>query len=362
MPENDDEIIIKINETFIDKSRIDEVLNNVFYIENPSEMQSEKTDLGEVKVVGVKFYKGPNYEIKFYVKDKVFENLRTMINKNYSEEKVLFNDKYEKFQIIETNKVSSGKVLVNDDLKYEFKDNNIIGQKLQILVHNLYYEDSLNLEVSDTFNKNNIKNKTGYSNFEKYQYYIFVNKDDYDSLYNKQTYQSSVFVKDVEKIDDTINQLKAIGIKPRKVSDYKIDNASQSKRILKIVRTIVTILLIIVLYFLSYIIIKIILKSRNAYFTTLRMLGSNKKDLKKILDVELILDSNIAYFVILLVINLLKENLIKVTWLNNLSAFLNVKEFIIMYVIIFVTTRMISRMYSKKIFKDTIIRTYDEEV
>ncbi len=363
LPENDDEVIIVLNKENVASKHEDEVLNQEFYIDNPEDMLGQSSDLGKLIIVGIKYVENStDFNTKIYAKDKVFENLRTFTNRSYSTEKILFNNKYVDYQIVPTDKVESGEVLVNDDLKYQFKNNKIKGQSLQIFIHNIYYDDELDLEVTQTFNKNNLKSKTGFTSFEKYQYAIFVNKDDYNNLYNKPTYQASVFVKDEKNIDKTLDDLSNLNIKARKVSDYKIDYATQSKKIIQIIRTVVTIILIIVLFFISYLIIKLILKSRNIYFTTLRMLGANKKDLKRILDIELFLNSTISYCVILIIIYLIKNNIINVEWLTNLANCLSQKEFILMYIIVFIMIRLISKKFSKKIFKDTIIRTYDEEV
>ena len=54
-------------------------------------------------------------------------------------------------------------------------------------------------------------------------------------------------------------------------------------------------MLIITLFFISYFIIKIILKSRNVYYSIIRMLGGTKKITTEILLIELLLVANLAY-------------------------------------------------------------------
>lgn len=53
-------------------------------------------------------------------------------------------------------------------------------------------------------------------------------------------------------------------------------------QVIKIFKVVITSILIFALFFISYFIIRIILKSRNVYFTTLRMLGATTKMLKDI--------------------------------------------------------------------------------
>ena len=42
-------------------------------------------------------------------------------------------------------------------------------------------------------------------------------------------------------------------------------------------------------------VIKLILKSRNVYYSTLRILGANYRHIKRILDIELFVNSSLAY-------------------------------------------------------------------
>ena len=128
------------------------------------------------------------------------------------------------------------------------------------------------------------------------------------------------------------------------------------------IRTIVTIILIFILFFISYFIIKIILKSRAIYYTTLRMLGSSRKEVRKILDIELFINSNLAYFTSILIIYLTKINIINIQYLSKLSQFIGLWECVLIYVIIILMSKLISRKVAKNIFQKTAISTYNEEV
>ena len=116
------------------------------------------------------------------------------------------------------------------------------------------------------------------------------------------------------------------------------------------------------LFFISYFIIRIILKSRNIYYTTLRMLGATYKSVRRILDIELFLNSTLAYTSVLVIINLAKWGIIKIEYITKLASFIGLKEYILMYVIIALMSRLISRRFSRKLFKNTTISTYNEEV
>ena len=83
-------------------------------------------------------------------------------------------------------------------------------------VKNIYYNDVLNLKISKTYTKYNLKPLVGLTNYDEINNCgsIFINEDDYNTLFNKDLYQSSIFVKDKERIYETKEQLeylKSIG-------------------------------------------------------------------------------------------------------------------------------------------------------
>ena len=108
--------------------------------------------------------------------------------------------------------------------------------------------------------------------------------------------------------------------------------------------------------------IRIILKSRNIYYTTLRMLGATYKSVKRILDIELFINSSLAYILMIALIYLVKINVITFEYVAKLINYLSIREYVLMYVILVVMSRLISRRFSKKLFKNTAINTYNEEV
>lgn len=365
MPENEDEIVLRAStEDFYVKERLDEILNKTFSIRKPQGVNTWGSDtVRDVTVVGIQTYDEKyNYESKFYVSKSILNELRSDMNKNYSDMKILLNDKYVQYSVQPNDNVESGKALVDDEFKYQFKNYRIKEQPINIYTSNVYYNDELNLTISNTYTKSNFKRVTGLDKYDNNRYKIFVNTSDYNSLYDKPSYQSSVYVKDAKEIDETMLQLENLGINPKKVKDFEINQGEAGQRIIKIIKVIVTIVLIIVLFFISYLIIKIILKSRNIYYTTLRMLGATYKNVRRILDIELFTNSTISYAILLLFIYAVKSNIINLPGIAKLTGFLEMKEYILMYVIIVVISRLISIKFARKLFKNTAINTYNEEV
>lgn len=365
MPENDDEVVLKINkQNFYISNTLDEVLNKSFSILKPEGKNAYSNEtLTNVTIVGIQTYDNEaDYNCKFYFSKSILDMLRNDMNKNYSNIKILLNNKYDEYIVEPNDNVEKGKAIVDDELKYQFKNYRIKNQPLNIYLSNIYYKEELDLSISNTYTKYNFKKLTGLDKYDNNRYKVFVNTDDYNSLFDKPSYQSSVYVKDVKAVDETMLELEQIGVNPKKVTDFKVNQGEAFKRIIKIIKVVVTIVLIIALFFISYLIIKIILKSRNIYYTTLRMLGATYQSVRRILDIELFINSTLSYGILLLLIYAVKLNIINIEFIAKLSNFLTLKEYILVYVILVAISRLISIKYAKKLFKNTAVNTYNEEV
>ena len=360
MPENNDEIIFKANkDDYTITQMLDETLNSEFSLQKS---YREGDTIKTVKIVGIQYNENNTiYDRTFYVSNEVKKVVRSYVHNQYSDMKTLLNDKYVQYNIETSENVEPGTAIVNDDLKYQFKNNKIINQNINISVSNIYYEDNIDLTITKTFTKSNLKKLTGYTDYSYYQNAIIINPDDYNSLYDKPSYQSSVYVKDASIIDQTMSELENLGLKPKKATDFKVEYENESQ-IVKIFKVVVTIFVIIVVFFISYLIISIILKSRNIYYTTLRMLGATSKSTRKILNIELFINSTLSYLMVLTYGYLVKQDIIKIEFIANLIKYITLNECILMYLILFVVTQLIARKFAKKIFKSSAMNRYNEEV
>lgn len=361
MPNDENEIILQTSrENYYIEENLDEILNKTFLIEGIS----DDNIIEQLKIVGIKYNDNDkDYTGKIYMSSTQLEKLRVYVNKMNSKIRTFFNNQYDSYRtIVPSEKVNKGQAIVSEDWNYQVEDRRVSGMHIIIEAQNIYYTDELDLKIKDTFSKNSFNRLTGYDSFDKYRQAIFVNKEEYESLFNKPSYQSSVYVKNTENIDETVQELKNLGMDAKKITDYKKDSVSSNQQIVKLIKTIVTIILVMVLFFVSYFIIRIILKSRNIYYTTLRMLGSTYRDVKQILTIELFVNSSIAYIVSLIIFSIIKKNIIKLTYLPMLIKYLGIKEYIIIYIILLLISILISRKVSKNLFKDTAINTYNEEV
>ena len=360
MPENDSEVIISMNKNDYDLNQgIDNVLNQQYTIYDPT----GRTDIKTVTVVGIVFNeKKYDYNSTIYVDKGILDSLRVYLNQYYSKLKILANDKYKNYEIVPTDKVESGCAYVNDAEKYNYKNDRIRGTKINITASNIYYEKELELTITNTFTEYNFKRLTGLKDYYRNYNSLFINTEDYYSMFDEPSYQISVYVKDKNTIDQTMQELNNMGLTTKKASDFEVNYNAESYKFIKIIRTVVTIVVLIVLFFISYFIIRVILKSRNVYFTTLRMLGANVRTIRAVLDIELFNIYTIAYALLMGFCYMLNENIIEIQIATKILKYLSVKEFTIIYLCLAVMAILLSRKVSRKIFKKTAISTYNEEV
>ena len=379
MPEKDNEIIavVEKDDHLFSKSA-DSILNTTF------KMYGSETDAGNERVykfVGIKYLEegdsdsiygqmpGGIINYVFYVSDAFLEDVLIDSNKEYGSMSVDFagktytenNAPYPLFNVAISSKVEKGTAVVSTQLNDYVKNGKAVGNELKLNVKTPYYSDSKTLKISGTYTKNNYKKYyAGADDFTAIDGVIFVNPDDYKSLYDKETFQSSVFVTDPLKVEETAKALRESGYKTLVIKDTLFTYGEEM--ILKIVSYIVTFGLAVTLFFISYFVIRIILKSRNVYYSTIRMLGANVSVSRHLLILDLMTDANIAYAVTLLGVKLLSLYKPDMGLIKAMTQFMGAPEYIAIYVIVLVISILISLRYSKKLFKNTTINTIKEEV
>ena len=131
---------------------------------------------------------------------------------------------------------------------------------------------------------------------------------------------------------------------------------------LRILKAIITIILVITLFFISYFIIKIILKSRNTYYSIIRMLGGTKNITTQLLMIELILVANISYFLFIGLELLNLNGIINVNFIGTVYEVFKFNDYLVLYLIINGMAFLSSMRYSRKLFKNSVMTAFREEV
>ena len=362
MPENDYEIIVEGSKDmyYMSNELLDVEMSRIDF-NTGNEEEGER----KLKVVGIKYTDDEKSifdmgRAKIYVSNIVLKEIEKEINKRYSTVKMLFNNKYYNYQIVPNSKVPVGKAYVNTDFEDFLEGKSPIGKNIEISVENIYYKDNLTVAIEKIYKKSNIEKLLGLKDYDSNIGNIFINTDDYNKLFNKDIYQSSVFVEDSRDVEEVANKLKEMGIKPLTVKDTLVNE--DLAQIFKIFKTIVTVVVVIALIFVSYFVIKIILKSRNVYFSTIRMLGASSKICKNLLVIELFTVSNLAFFFFIGLIILARNGVFNSDFISNLITYLRLNDYIILYIILVFMSYITSLQFAKSLFKKSAMNAYKEEV
>lgn len=353
MPLNDNEIIVSgSKENYYIEDMGSELINKEVSINSGS-------DEIKVKIVGVSVFDKYNWMVTSYVSDKIYNYVENKVEQVYGTTKVFISDNSQNVNpnIKTSDILSEGQVYISENYSYNCKSYNCMKDSLNIKFSNMYTNKEISLSNVKVYNKNNFKKIFGseYDDMDT----IYLSNNDYDKLYkNNNIYQVSLFVKDVRNIDKTMNEL----------NDYVSFSLNSVKQdgalvqVIKIVKTIIITVLVIVLFFVSYFVIKLIIKSRNKYFTTIRILGGSYIEVKRLLQIELLNVTNIVYLVFLVISLFIKNDIIVSESIKNMLFYINLKEYVIIYLILSLMSYLTSSRYSRKIFKRSVITTYNEEV
>jgi len=367
MPTEDNEVVVVGSPDDYYLKNSSELFKQDLYVVDDTTGDTDKSI--NLKVVGIVYDKNKSYssDSKIYFSNKMLEKFRLSINLEYSKVKVLFLDKYhdvdnttKDFKVVFNEKVKDGEVYIPSNLNQECKNENCVGNTISIFVDNIYFNDSINVNVSKTYSKENMKSILNIDNYEDNLGTIYISVNDYNRLFNKGNYQSSVYVKNVDDIDSTASILKKDGFTTLKIKDTMISDSSSE--VTKIISVIVTIALIITLFFISYFVIKIILKSRQVYYSTIRMLGASVGVSMSLVIIELLNVAYIAYLTFLYIIYLNSQKVIKVGFINTILKYLTFSDYAILFVIVSFISILISLKYSQKLFKSSAIKTLKEGV
>jgi len=367
LPQNDMEIVIKGNkDNWYFSNMGEDIFNEKFTIEGFNGNKYNNT----VKIVGIIYDKEESYYtdyLEFYLSKEILNDITFSLNERYSEVKYILNNNYLNgndtpyVEIKVSDKVNDGEIYISEGLSYYCKDYNCINNTLKIKTKNIFVDDISEYKVSKVYNNDNSKSILGI-NYEDAEGYIYINRNEYNKLFNKGNYQSSVFVNELKDLDNTINELHKLGYDTLKIKDAKYNDGESVLQIIKIFKLVVTIGLIITLFFISYFIIKIIYKSRNSYFTTLRTLGSTKKVCINILRNELFTISTFTYSLFLVFIYFVKKDIINFEYFKVITNYIEIIDYIFVYLILILLSVLISNRYGRKIFKNSIIKTYGEKI
>ena len=368
MPEAENEVILEAYEDGIDPSTVeDDILGKTFRIT----LEEDKTIDVTVTGLAYKAQDGGFYYSSgdLYMGDQLMNSLLKDSYRTISTVKVLINGKEQQHQegnplyrLVPNSNVPQGKAIVSEDMNtfYDTADaeGNSKGKTISVTVKNIFYSQSLDLQVSNTYSKKTFEKVTGVADYDANNGTIYVSQADYDNLFGKGNFQTSVYVKNVKEIDATLEKLRAMGYTTLPLKDTLINMFSD---ITSMIATPMAVVMTVALFFIAYFVIRLILKSRSTYFSILRMLGMAKKHIRRILDVEMLLTVNIAYFIFIGCAFMVHYGVIDVEYIRNLIEYMTVRDYVILYAILMFMAYLISGKFARSLFRKTAMGTFREE-
>jgi len=368
VPQNDNEVVVFMSKySYYVSMYEDKLIGRTMTLQN----DMTGTSISTVKLAGIIYDDKEEYlsQPKIYISDNLLDEVKLGLSKSYSNIAITLNDKkyiqsdYKLYYELAPNKnVHDGEAYVFEEMNMYCSNYNCLNKKMNIEVENIYFKDNKDFTIKRTFNKDNFKRYTSLTDWESNSNKIFISESDFQNLFYKGDYQISVFLNSTKEGTDVISNIESLGYETYYMKDNLVNEATELLGILRIIRSIVFIIATVALFFISYFIIKIILKSRNVYYSTIRILGATKKIARQLLNIELFIDINIAYIVFLLVTLFARSGIIEWNYITDMVTYFTLRDYILVYIVLTIMSLLISNRYAHKLFKSSAMHTYREEV
>ena len=241
---------------------------------------------------------------------------------------------------------------------------------LGIRIHNRFFSSEGKYTVDKVITKHNCKKLLGITQDEYEELYncVFISFDDFMKLFDKGHYQISVFMINEQESDALQQALEENGFTTLMVKNSLADPEGDLGKVLDLATYGRLALELIVLFFIAYAVIRLIMRSRNSYYSTLRMLGASVGNTRSILRTELTLMMLIAYGVVVALSVLINSGKLQeitgfeMTEVTKLLQYLDWPDYSILGVVLLLMSLLIANRYSRRIFKMSAMKTFREEV
>ena len=380
LPENDKEVLIDAYKTGYDanvlKKSGKDMIGKEEYLDGMNE--GEELLSSKVKIVGIAFSNRDknasqdSFESgKFYVNSNTNRMITSKLLARQSGLIVDYNGKKQEIKAGEgsdllrpSSRVSQGKAYIFEAQAGYYKNGEALNKALNITSNGLHESNKLNLKVGKVVNSENAKKALGIEKdyFEEASSHIYINESEYYSLYSNDNYQVSVFAKNLKDVNELTDSLRKSGYKALPIKDSITNPDKIVFFVLKLLQVGLFMVEIIVLFFISYAVIRLIMKSRNTYYSTLRILGATRSNSDNIMKIELISMAIISYALNVLFVLLVNEDILKISKLKNNLSYVSIKDYIVLFAILIILSLLIARRYSRKIFSKSAMNAYREEI
>lgn len=377
LPANDQEIVIGVNSLSSNYDQFasdpESVLGQTVELSEVSN-SSANISLGKATIVGIVKEKTPetsadmSYD-KIYVSDAISGKIRQTSAAQFSTLTFVYGKGTTPGSLdslYRNAKVPAGQAYVTEDIAANYDKSNAKGKTFQIQVKNLYYSTSADLKITQIVTDSNVQKLLGISKqqfAENYSSGIFVNDADITPLFNKGDFQISVLADKEENVDDLAAALKQAGYKTLVIKDTLSNPGADVYLVInRILNIAVLVIIFIVLFFISYTVIRLIMRSRNPYYSTLRILGATRKNISRVLRTELLFVMLIAIILTGVLLYLIMKGTIAVDRIRANLIYMKPRDYVILVAALLGMSLLISGRYARKIFGKSAMNVYREEV
>lgn len=380
LPENDNEVMIAVynghyQAKAIKKSAKD-MIGKEYYLDGVNE--GEELLTSKVKIVGIAFInRDKNAAQDSFETGRLYVNSNTnkiIASRMLARQSGLLMDYNGKKQEIRAGEgsdllrssanVSKGKAYIFESHAGFYKNGEALYKPLNITSNGLHETSSLNLTVGKVVNSENAKKALGIEKdyYEEASTHIYINEDDYYALYSNENYQVSAFAKSEKDVKELSDSLSKSGYKVLPIKETLTNPDRIVYFVLRLLQLAIFMSMIIVLFFISYAVIRLIMKSRNTYYSTLRILGAKRNNASNIMKIELIAMAMISYVLNIIFVLLVNKDILKIPILKNNLSYISLLDFIILLAILIILSLLIARRYSRKMFSKSAMNAYREEI
>ena len=328
-----------------------------------------------------------------YTSEKVSNELLVSMMASTSKAEMNFGgtkvrNEYER-SVFSSSKVPDGAVYLFDDETYyyynedesgndededEYDEEEIepekaaIGKDFGLKIKNRFFESTGSYKVGKVINDRNCEELVGIPKDEYDMYYncVFISDKDFKKLFDKGFYQISAYMVNEQDSDKTLAELNEMGFKTLALKDALTDTTGGYDVVITLMTYGRLLIEFIILFFIAYAVIRLIMRSRNSYYSTLRILGATKGNTDNILRVELILMMIIAYGVDIAFVLLVKSGILQklihadMNEVTKLLYYLTPLDYSALGALLLLMSLLIANRYSRHIFTRSAMKAFRE--
>ena len=378
MPENDYEIVIKLDSTndamIAISAEGDEYIGTKVKLQDMMQMQDYEFDK-DIKIAGIMIDEDLDEDSDYalygystiYASEKVSSSLLKSMMAGSSSSVLIFEntkvDNQNEKSVYASSKVPEGKVYIFEDQTYYYKDEQAVGKDFGLEIENRFFSSEGKYKVDKVITAENCKELLGIPSDEYDMYYncVFINNKDFDALFDKGFYQISAFMQNEQDSEVTLEELQSKGFTTLALKDSLSDTTGGFNVVISLLSYGRLIVIFIVLFFIAYGVIKLIMRSRNSYYSTLRILGATRKNTSNILRIELLIMMIIAYGADIAFVLLVKKGYIKIPAVTKLLFYLTPLDYGLLAAALLLMSLLISGRYSRSIFTRSAMKAFRGE-